>query len=266
MASTVRFSRLAEAESKAAPFWIATVISAEGSTPVETGMKMAVFADGTTEGTIGGGEIEKRVIERILRERTKGLQRWQYDLGGPEPAGEKTGMLCGGTEEILVESFFNGVPLYIFGGGHCGIALSALAAQNGFAVTVIDDREEWASEERHSSAVEVVKTPFQNAGNHVRFSDDCYIVIMTRGHRYDEMVLRQCLDKPFRYLGMLGSDRKVGELMKRLKADGVDPGKLERIHAPVGLDIGSHTPEEIAVSIVAEMIAVKYGKDHARRR
>lgn len=265
MASIVRFVRLAEAEQKGSPFWIATVIAVEGSTPVETGMKMAVFADGASEGTIGGGEIEKRVIERIHRERPKGLHRWRYDLGAPEPMGEKTGMLCGGMQEILVESYFNGIPLYIFGGGHCGIALSSLAAVNGFAVTVLDDRDEWASLDRHSSAVQVVKTPFQNVASHVQFSEDCFLVIMTHGHRYDEIVLRQCLDKPFRYLGMLGSGRKVGELLKRLREDGVDPKTLERLHAPVGLEIGSHTPEEIAVSIVAEMIAVKYGKDHHRQ-
>ncbi len=264
-ASILRFSSLAEAEASGKPFWIATVVSVEGSTPVDAGMKLGVWADGRTEGTIGGGEIEKRVIARILRERPSILQVWRYDLGAAEATGEKTGMICGGTQEVLVEPFGNGAPLTILGGGHCGIALSTLAAQCGFSVTVIDDREEWSSREKHPSAARTVTAPFQEAGEHIRFGQDAFIVIMTHGHRYDEMALRQCLGRPYRYLGLLGSSRKVADLFRRLGEDGVDESELGRVRAPAGLDIGSHTPQEIAVSIVAEMVALKYGKDSLRR-
>jgi xanthine dehydrogenase accessory factor len=264
--SILRFSSLAESEREGRPFWIATVIAVEGSTPVETGMKMAVWQDGRIEGTVGGGEIEKRVIERILGERPSGLQRWRYDLGATEVSGERTGMICGGMQEILVESFGNGTPLTILGGGHCGIALSALAGQCGFAVTVIDDRGEWASPSRHPAAAKVITAPFQQAGDYIAFGSDACIVIMTHGHRFDEMALRQCLGRPFRFLGLLGSTKKVSDLFRRLREDGVDESALNRIHAPVGLDIGSHTPQEIAVSIMAELIALRYGKDPGHRR
>jgi xanthine dehydrogenase accessory factor len=253
---------LAEAEERHSPVWIATVIAVEGSTPVDPGMKMLIGSNGRIAGTIGGGEIERRVIDRIVAERPRMLQRWRYDLGAGRADAEKTGMICGGYQEILIEALFGGAPLYIIGGGHCGIALSGLASRSGFDVTVIDDREEWANNQKHSTAVRTICTPFRDIAGRIGFSPDAFIVIMTHGHKYDEMTLRQCIGKEYRFLGLLGSDTKVRELFDRLLSDGVNGQEIKNICAPVGLDIGSHTPEEIAVSIVAQMIAVKYGRPY----
>ena len=254
------FRTAAEAGARHTPVWMATVIAVDGSTPVEPGMKMAVKADGSAVGTIGGGEIERRVIERIHSEKPTALQRWRYDLGLNVSDAEKTGMVCGGFQEILIEPLFVGTPLFIIGGGHCGVALSTIASRTGFTVTVLDDREEWASTDKHPGALQVVRTSFLDIVPHIAFSPETFIVIMTHGHKHDEAALRQVVRKEYRYLGMLGSERKAADVLARLTSDGFTREELARIHTPAGFDIGSHTPEEIAVSLLAQMVAVKNGK------
>ena len=254
------FKEIAEAEEHRTPVWLTTVIGVEGSTPVEPGMKMIVHADGRINGTIGGGEIEHRVIERIVNEKPAVIARWRYDLGMRHEDALPTGMVCGGFQEILVEPLFTGSPLILFGAGHCSIALSEMAARTGFLVTVVDDRPEWANAQRHPYAASIVCRPFDEAAEVLQFQPDTFIAIMTHGHKFDEMAVRQCLGKQYKFLGLLGSDKKVRQVFERLQNDGYDESALRTISAPVGFDIGSHTPEEIAVSILAQMIAVKYGK------
>jgi len=255
------YGLLADAELRRTPVWIATVIATDGSTPVEPGMKMIVDRTGRRAGTVGGGEIERRVIDRIMRERPALLAHWRYDLGDGGADAEKTGMVCGGWQEILIEPLFTGAPLYIVGGGHCGAALSSLASRCGFTVTVLDDREEWSTAQKHPGASRTVCTPIRDIAEHIEFSPETFIVIMTHGHKYDEQAIRACLGKECRYLGLLGSAKKVRELFDRLLADGIDRKLLSPVFAPVGIPIGSHTPEEIAVSIAAQLIAVKYGRN-----
>ncbi|MCX6138573.1 MAG: XdhC/CoxI family protein [Ignavibacteriales bacterium] len=254
------YRSLADAEEHRSPVWLATVIAVEGSTPVEPGMKMSVFPDGSIDGTIGGGEIERRVIDRILQEKPCVMARWKYDLGMQHLDALPTGMVCGGFQEILVEPLFSGSPLTIFGAGHCGIALSEMASRAGFLVTVFDDRPEWANAQRHPCAAQIVCAPFGQASDLLRFDQDTFIVVMTHGHKYDEMAVRHCLGRPYKFLGLLGSGKKVRQVFDRLSADGYDESVLRTVTAPVGFDIGSHTPDEIAVSILAQMIAIKYGK------
>jgi xanthine dehydrogenase accessory factor len=254
------FQTLADASAHQSPTWLATVIEGDGSTPVKPGMKLAVRYDGSIIGTIGGGELERRVIERITSERPLEVQRWRYDLGLGEDAGEKTGMICGGTQEILIEPLFIGTPLFIYGGGHCGVALSALASKVGFTITVVDDREEWSSREKHPGAARTLCSSFLDITSHLPHTPDTFIVIMTHGHKHDEAVLRQILPTPHAYLGMLGSERKVTEVFERMKRDGFSEEELRRVYSPAGFAIGSHTPEEIAISIIAQMLAVKNGK------
>jgi xanthine dehydrogenase accessory factor len=251
------FQMLADAGAHHSPTWLATVIEGDGSTPVKAGMKLAVRSDGSFIGTIGGGELERRVIERINAEHPTEVQRWRYDLGLGNTADEKTGMICGGTQEILVEPLFMGTPLHIFGGGHCGVALSALASTTGFTVTVIDDRTEWSSPAKHPGAAHTLLSSFLDISAHIPHTPDAFIVIMTHGHKHDEAVLRQVIRTPHTYLGMLGSERKVREVFERMTRDGFTNEELGRVHSPAGFAIGSHTPEEIAVSILAQMIAVK---------
>ena len=238
------------------PGWIATVVETDGSTPARVGMKQFIRLNDTPLGTIGGGEIELKVIERIRLEQPREAMVWKYDLGLGEAGTEKTKMICGGVQAILVEPLQSGDTLYIFGGGHCGIALSKLAAQCGFAVTVIDDRPEWASREKHPAAFRAECLPYPEL-NKLAFSPNAYAVIMTHGHSHDETVLRQLVTHDWKFLGMLGSATKVAALFRRMEKDGFTAEQLQRVIAPVGFDIGSHTPQEIAVSIVAQMVAVR---------
>lgn len=220
---------------------------------------MIVLADGSITGTIGGGELEKMVIEKVRAELPALAQKWIFDLGSPAGVEFKTAMVCGGVEEIFVEPLRSGTPLVIFGGGHCGVALSFLAAWAGFTVTVVDSREEWANARKHPAAARTVCMPYDNILSQIELRADSYIAIMTHGHMHDASVLRQLLVREWAYLGMIGSGKKVREQFEKLRREGVSEERLSHVSAPIGLPIGSHTPEEIAVSIVAQMIAVRSG-------
>jgi xanthine dehydrogenase accessory factor len=251
------YRTLADAAQGHQPSWLATVVTTTGSTPARLGMKMIVYADGTIRGTIGGGELEKLVIEKVKADRPACEAKWGFDLGSHTGAEFHTHMACGGVEEILVEPLHGGAPLVIFGGGHCGVALSWLGAWVDFDVTVYDNREEWASLEKHPRAGRVVCAPYDAIVSHMPLPGGAYAVIMTHGHQHDSLVLRQLLDQPLRYIGLIGSAKKVHGVFEGLRREGVKEERLAAVHAPVGFPIGSHTPEEIAVSIVAQMIGVR---------
>jgi xanthine dehydrogenase accessory factor len=253
------YDQLAICSRAGEPAWLATVIATTDSTPARVGMKMIARVNGLVAGTIGGGALEKMTLDKIRVEQPGNPVRWSFDLGRMDGSGIATPMVCGGIEEILVEPLASGVPLVIFGGGHCGMALSRLAAQTGFMVTVVDPRPEWASAEKHPLAARLICLPYDGVIAQVGVTAQSFVVIMTHGHRDDAAVLHQAIRAEWRYLGMLGSANKVGVVLEGLRASGVDAARIARVHTPVGLPIGSHTPEEIAVSIVAEMIAVRNG-------
>lgn len=238
--------------------WVATVIAAQGSTPGKPGMKMVIYPDGTTAGTIGGGQVERDVIAETLEKRYSALTRRLYEMSGD--FGQQAGMACGGQQEVIIEPFGSSAPLYIVGAGHCAMELSALAARCGFAVTVIDDRPEWANRERHPRAKVLICQDYSNLERHIAFSEDAFVVIMTHQHLHDEEALRACIRRKWRYLGMIGSRRKVGLLFDKLASEGVERKLLDRVSSPIGLDIGSETPAEIAVSITAQLIEVRNGR------
>ena len=240
--------------------YLATVINSEGSIPAEIGMKMVVYEGGKIFGTIGGGEIEKKVVDKIYSEMPSEICKWTFNLGTKKKKGSKTNMLCGGVQEILIEPLLYSSRLYIIGGGHCGIALSELACKVGFGVTVIDDRPEWANKEKHPDADIIRCIKYENVDEGIIFSDNTYIVIMTYEHKFDELVLKKLIGKKYKYLGMIGSKKKVGTIYANLKREGISEKKLKEVYSPVGLEIGSHTPYEIAVSIAAQLIAVKNRK------
>jgi len=254
------YKALADAALGHQPSWLTTVVTTTGSTPARLGMKMIVHADGTIRGTIGGGELEKLVIEKVTSDRPASEAKWGFDLGSRTGAEFPTAMACGGVEEILVEPLHGGAPLFVFGGGHCGVALSWLAAWVEFDVTVYDNREEWASLEKHPRAGRVICAPYDAIASHVALPQGAYAVIMTHGHQHDGVVLRQLLNQPFKYIGLIGSAKKVHGLFEGLRREGVTEERLAAVHAPVGVPIGSHTPEEIAISIVAEMIGIRNGR------
>jgi xanthine dehydrogenase accessory factor len=233
------------------------VTESQGSTPGKPGMKMVVRADGSIAGTIGGGQVEKDVIAEIMGKRFSALTKRRYQMGGD--FGGKPGMTCGGEQEVIIEPYGAAAPLYIVGAGHCAMELSGLASRCGFAVTVIDDRPEWASREKHPGASTAVCQAYSNLEGQIAFSKEAFIVIMTHQHLHDEEALRACLGKEWRYLGLIGSRRKAGLLFDKLAGEGIDRGLLGRVHSPIGLDIGSETPAEIAVSIAAQLIGVRNG-------
>ena len=237
-------------------FWLATVTKAEGHTPAKPGMKMIVEPGKKFTGTIGGGEIEKKVIDFILENKPTLPVSLDFDLGAKSDSDIKTDMICGGTQTIFVEPNNSKTELYIIGRGHCGRALSELAGKVGFRVVVIDNREEVLSK----YDIETAKTKlvnYDNVENVISFSDEVYIVIMTHGHIHDELVLEKLIEKEYKYLGMLGSSKKVASVFKNLRGRGIKEELIEKVYAPIGIEIGSHTPDEIAISIMAQIIQIR---------
>lgn len=235
---------------------LATIIGVRGSIPSFQSAKMLVRDDGSILGTIGGGCVEAEVWQaaRQVMESER-PQTLSFDLNH-DPKYD-TGLVCGGTLEIYVEPVLPVPHLYLFGGGHVALHVYKLARIAGFDVTVIDDREEYANRERFCEARDVYADDFERVCAQLAPSADDYIVICMRGHKGDMRVLRWAVETEIKYLGMIGSERKWLSIVKQLGAEDIPADKLERVHSPVGLDIGAITPEEIAVSIVAEMIATR---------
>ncbi len=233
---------------------VATVVSAGGSTPRGAGAKMIVYPDGRTVGTVGGGAIEAETIERA-RELVSSNEPvlLSYDLG------DDVGMTCGGRMDIFLEPIAAGPAVLIVGGGHVGQAVAAAAKRAGFRVTVVDDREGVVSEERFPSADRRLVGGTELMHDPIAVDEATFVVVVTRGHRFDQDWVKVLLPCRPRYVGMIGSVEKVRASFEKLEADGVPAAALRTVHAPIGLDIGAETPEEIAVSVVAEMIAVRHG-------
>ena len=235
---------------------VATITNVRGSIPSFQTAKMLVRDDGSIAGTIGGGCVEAEVWQaaREVMEEEK-PRTLTFNLNN-NPKYD-TGLVCGGTLEIFIEPVLPPALLYIFGAGHVAYNLYKVALIAGFDVIVIDDRESYANRERFPDAREVIAADFEGATQQLHVPESAYIVIVTRGHRDDMRVLRWALNANARYLGMIGSRRKTIAIYKELESEGVAAEKFVQVHAPVGLEIGAITPEEIAVAIVAEMIAVR---------
>jgi len=232
---------------------LATIVNVRGSIPSFKTAKMLVRDDGSIAGTIGGGCVEAEVWqaarEVMESERPRTLT---FDLNN-DPKYD-TGLVCGGTLEIFVEPILPAAELYIFGAGHVAASLYRIARIVGFDITIVDDRETYANRERFPEA-QVIAEDFEKAMTQLTPSESSYIVIVTRGHRDDMRVLRWAVQTPARYVGMIGSKRKTITIFEELKKEGLPAELFERVHAPIGLDIGAITPEEIAISIMAELIA-----------
>ena len=239
---------------------LATITNVRGSIPSFRTAKMLIRDDGSIAGTIGGGCVEADVWQaaREVMEEEK-PRSLTFNLNN-NPSYD-TGLVCGGTLEIFVEPILPPAELFIFGAGHVSVNLYKVATLAGFTVSVIDDRESYASRERFPEARQVVAEDFEQALPKLDIPENAYLVIVTRGHRDDMRILRWAVDQPARYIGMIGSKRKVLSVYKELEQKGVSASKFERINAPIGLEIGAVTPEEIAVAIVAEMIASRRNAD-----
>jgi xanthine dehydrogenase accessory factor len=235
---------------------LATIVNVRGSIPSFKSAKMLVRDDGTIAGTIGGGCVEAEVWQAAREVMASEKPRiLTFDLN-QDPKYD-TGLVCGGTLDIFVEPVLPTPLLYIFGAGHVGFELAKAAGRAGFDVIVTDDRETYANRERFSEVKEVIAEDFDKALSGLTLNESAYVVIVTRGHRDDMRVLRWAVQTPARYIGMVGSRRKAITVFRELTNEGLKPELFERVHSPVGLDIGAITPEEIAVAIVAELIGVR---------
>ena len=241
---------------------LCTVIEESGSTPRSKGASMWVRIDGSISGTIGGGLVEFEAINKAkeLMDSGESVLVWKKDLT------EKDGMLCGGSTTIFMEIIGREDELVIFGAGHVGKAVAEAGAFVGFRVTVWDEREEYANS-RNIPCARTVVCPIDDIyKNGISLHDRSYVVIMTRGHSLDAEAVAVTDKMPGTYYGMIGSRSKIAAVRKILLARGVSQKHLDRIHQPIGLPIKAETPEEIAISIVAEMIAVRRGGDLASLR
>jgi len=235
---------------------LATIIRVNGSIPSYPGARMLIRDDGSIAGTIGGGCVEAEVWQAAREAMETGKTKiLSFSLA--EDAAYDNGLICGGQLEIYIEPLDPLPRACIFGAGHISRSLSRLCAMLGFSVAVIDDRESYANRERFPEADEVIAGNYEEIFPKLDIHSGCYLIIVTRGHRDDMRVLRWAVTTPAGYIAMIGSRRKVISVVRELQKEGLAPELFERVHAPMGLDIGAVTPEEIAVSVAAEMIAVR---------
>jgi xanthine dehydrogenase accessory factor len=234
---------------------LATVVRTSGSTPRKAAARMIVVGDGRILGTIGGGRIEKEVADAALALLAEGdgarAKIVRYHLT------HELAMCCGGEMEVFLEPLIPAPPLVVCGGGHVAHALVPLAKNVGFAPIVIEEAEEMATPERFPDAARIVDSFDPRDWKDLPLDAGAYVVIVTRDHAQDQALLEHFLGRELAYLGLIGSRRKIEMFKGRLHARGVDKERFERLHAPIGLDIGAETPEEIAVAIVAELIQAR---------
>src|SRR6266700_431830 len=237
---------------------LATIIQVQGSIPSYESSKILVRDDGSIMGTVGGGCVEAEVwsaAQEVMREEKP--RRLHFNLNAnPE---YDNGLVCGGSLDIFIEPILATPALYLFGGGHVSLNISKIASIAGFETIVSDDREPFANKRRFPEAAETYAGEWEEVFPKLKINEFSYIVIATRGHKGDLTCLRWAVTTPARYIGMIGSRRKFIEICKVLESEGVPAEKLERVHSPIGLDIGALTPEEIGVAVVAEMIAIRRG-------
>lgn len=246
--------RLLESGKKVA---LCTLIEKVGSGPRNIGAKMIVCEDGRTAGTIGGGNMERALIEEAIKALRDGKpQKVIFSLHKGKKKGTiETGLICGGELTIFIDVIKPKQRLIIIGAGHMAGPLAKLADIIGFSLTVIDDNEELANKERYPMAERIITGNFSEALDKVEVGPSDIVVIVHGEPEHDYMALEKTLKRKPAYIGLLGSRAKIATLVKRLKAAGVSDEDLEPLHAPIGLDIDAQTPEEIGISILAEIIS-----------
>jgi xanthine dehydrogenase accessory factor len=223
---------------------LATVVEVQGASPAPVGAKLLIWPDGRIAGTVGGGTLEQRVVAEACAALAEGCSRLcHYALREEGP--DAVGMLCGGEVRVFIEVYQRPPALLLVGGGNVGRPLTEMARMVGFQVAVVD-----VDPQRGAVA----------ALEQVPVTADTYVVIMTAEANADEAALRQVVEKPAAYIGMIGSRRKVALIFEHLRQAGVPAEALARVHAPIGLDLGGRGPAEVALSVLAEMVAVRYGR------
>ena len=252
------FGEIVRLHNSRTPCVLATVVRTSGSTPRKATARMIVLGDGRIVGTIGGGRVEKEVVDAAVAMLAAGdgarAKMLRYHLT------HELAMCCGGEMEVFVEPLIPAPPLVVCGGGHVAQALVPLAKKVGFAPIVVEEAEEMATPERFADATRIVDSFDPRDWKDVPLDAGSYVVIVTRDHAQDQALLEHFTSAgapELAYLGLIGSRRKIEMFKQRLAARGIDGARFERLHAPIGLDIGAETPEEIAVAIVAELIQTR---------
>ena len=237
---------------------LATVVKAQGSTPRTAGAKMLIFPDGTYRHTVGGGIFESLVIKDALQVLQNGkpvIKEYSFNLEGKNAIGA----ICGGYAEVMIEMISNTPELLIVGGGHVGNALARIACLLDFKITIVDDRQEYVKPYQNDPSI----TGFQAASDYSNLptiTENTFICLVTKGCPTDAMALKHVIQSPAKYIGMIGSQKKINTVYQNLKEGGFDASLFSRVHAPIGIDIGADSPEEIAISILAEIIAIRNKK------
>lgn len=249
------YQAILDAKREGRPAALATVIRAQGSVPRHATSKMLVFPDGQIVGTVGGGELESRAIEASKEAIRVGQPRLEsYSLAGPR---EDAVGVCGGQVEVFVEPILPPPTLLVLGCGHVGIAVARLAKWLGFRVVVTDDREELCTPEHVPDADLYLPGEIAAVLSHTNIDSQTYVVAVTRGYPFDVAAVPILLETETPYIGVIGSRRRWATTVKELEAMGIAEDTLKRVHSPIGLHLGAETPEEIAVSIMAEIIMLR---------
>jgi xanthine dehydrogenase accessory factor len=253
------FEELSTARRARTPCALITVAATRGSVPREAGSKMLVYADGKVSGTIGGGKFEALVIAEAQQQMRRKLPSLKtYPLH--ECAAESFGAICGGESTVLIEPQISGEAIFLIGAGHCSLAIARLGIECGLFVSVLDDRQDLLSLFPPQTMILGSVAPPTFIIDREWQSDEA-LVLVSRAHDIDRDALRAALNKErIGYIGMIGSSRKVKRVLDQLREDGVAEEKLTQVYAPLGLDIGADSPAEIAVSVVAEILAVLRGR------
>lgn len=255
-ANVLEFALMRTAEGKKVA--LVTVTSIVGSSPATPGQMMAVLADGTTSGTVGGGASEHKIMTGAIEAMKNGDNVFSLFIDHAE-----TGMTCGGSMEVFGNILGNKPGLCIFGGGHISQCLAKIADQVGFSISVIEDRAEYSG---HFNFANYILCKTDEYDNYTPNIQGDYAVICTRGHSTDMDALRYCMKKNFKYIGMIGSKKKVAEIFSSLLDEGIEHSAFDKVYAPVGLDIANTSPEEIAIAIFAEILLIKNNGNMQHKR
>jgi xanthine dehydrogenase accessory factor len=252
------FETIIDLKKSGEPAALAIIVRAEGSTPRRVGAKMVVLKDGKTVGTLGGGDLEKRVIEEAVDAIQQGQPRIASFTLDIEKG--KLDMMCGGKLDVYIEPIVPDAKLIIFGAGHITRSLVPLMKLAGFQASVVEDSPDLLQKDKFPEIGNLVLTDMEQFARDLPSDPRTYIVLLSRGFSRDKAILTQLIQKDFKYIGMIGSLRKIEAMRRNLQQEGIPEEAFFKLRAPIGLDIGAETPEEIAISVAAEIIAAKKEK------
>ena len=252
------FETIVDLKKSGKPAALAIIIRTEGSTPRRVGTKMIILKDGKTTGTMGGGDLENRVIQEAIKSIRQGEPRIASFTLDIEKG--KLDMMCGGQLDIYIEPVFPEAKLVIFGAGHITRSLAPLVKLAGFQVSVVEDSPDLLQKDRFPETGQLIQTDMEQFAGDLPSDAQTYIVLLSRGFSRDKAILSRLIQKDFKYIGMIGSLRKINTMRGDLQKEGIPEESFSKLRAPIGLDIGAETPEEIAISIAAEIIAAKKEK------